>query len=96
MERESLVAAALRVALKTLFECIRVRTFNTSGYQQLQVDVSFLRMMLPMYVSRDMKVLDVLCDEVLASGESRCLEPTQMEPSIIEEICRQKREKLGV
>ncbi len=44
--RGSIMDACLWRLLKTFVECIRQQTFSRAGYQQLQVDVSFLRLAL--------------------------------------------------
>ena len=43
-----------------------------------------------------MKVLDTLADEVVSSARARCLDPKDIDPSVIEAICKKMRDKLRV
>jgi hypothetical protein len=36
-QRESVVNGILKICFKTFFECVRLRTFSRSGFQQIQV-----------------------------------------------------------
>lgn len=53
----------VKLCLKSLQEFVRLQTFNRSGYQQIQVDIQFLRTPLKEIVE-DEATMDFLLDEV--------------------------------
>ncbi|XP_026471225.1 vacuolar protein sorting-associated protein 51 homolog [Ctenocephalides felis] len=82
----SILTGIIKISLKTLLECIRLRTFSKFGLQQVQVDTHYLQLYLWRFVS-DENLIHFLLDEILGSAVHRCLEPVLMEPSIVEIIC---------
>ncbi|RDD38593.1 Vacuolar protein sorting-associated protein 51-like protein [Trichoplax sp. H2] len=82
----SVMTGIVKIALKTFLECIRLRTFNKYGLQQIQVDTYYLYLHLWKFVS-DESIVSFLLDEVVNSTVNRCLEPLLMEQSIVEVIC---------
>lgn len=85
-DRAALSNGALKVALKALVECVRLRTFGRHGLQQLQVDVHFLQQRLSC-MGNDERLLNALLEDALASAQLRCIDPQLMEPSIVDIIC---------
>lgn len=85
-DRAALSTGALKVALKALVECVRLRTFGRHGLQQLQVDVHFLQQRLSC-MGNDERLLNALLDDALTSAQLRCVDPQLMEPSIVDIIC---------
>ncbi|VVD01345.1 unnamed protein product [Leptidea sinapis] len=85
-DRAALSNGALKVALKALVECVRLRTFSRHGLQQLQVDVHFLQQRLSC-MGNDERLLNALLEDALASAQLRCVDPQLMEPSIVDIIC---------
>ncbi|KPJ05963.1 Protein fat-free-like [Papilio machaon] len=85
-DRGALSNGALKVALKALVECVRLRTFSRHGLQQLQVDVHFLQQRLSC-MGNDERLLNALLEDALASAQLRCVDPQLMEPSIVDIIC---------
>lgn len=85
-DRAALSTGAVKVALKALVECVRLRTFGRHGLQQLQVDVHFLQQRLSC-MGNDERLLNALLDDALASAQLRCVDPQLMEPSIVDIIC---------
>lgn len=85
-DRAALSNGALKVALKALVECVRLRTFGRHGLQQLQVDVHFLQQRLSC-MGNDERLLNALLEDALASAQLRCVDPQLMEPSIVDIIC---------
>jgi hypothetical protein len=80
--REAVVAIIMKVAFKAIEEQARTCTFGASGYRQLQVDVAFLRHMIPHYISDEyvfegtnanIMVGNILSDVMAAAGE-RCVD----------------------
>ena len=77
LSRDFVVAAVIRVACKAWIEQIRQSSFTVFSYRQIQVDVEFLKYLLPHYISEDSTEIEslqtVLNDIVLNAGE-RCIE----------------------
>lgn len=82
----SIITGIIKICLKTLLECVRLRTFSKYGLQQIQVDAHYLQMNLWRFVT-DENLIHVLLDEILGSAVLRCLEPILMEPNAVEIIC---------
>ena len=47
----SILTGIIKICLKTLLECVRLRTFSKFGLQQIQVDAHYLQMNLWRFVS---------------------------------------------
>ena len=92
---DSVVAYTLRIMYKTMYECIRLRTFGRAGYAQLQVDVAVFQLALPSLVMSP-DVLEELLNEGVASASERCLAPADLESSVVFEIAQRKLEDLGL
>ncbi|XP_033098791.1 vacuolar protein sorting-associated protein 51 homolog [Anneissia japonica] len=82
----SVLTGIIKISLKTLLECVRLRTFGRYGLQQMQVDTHYLDMYIWRFVS-DENLVHFLLDEIVGSTIHRCLDPILMEPSVIEVIC---------
>ncbi|KAF0293720.1 Vacuolar protein sorting-associated protein 51 [Amphibalanus amphitrite] len=82
----SILTGIIKIALKTLLECVRLKTFSKFGLQQIQVDVYYLQVNLWRFIA-DEKLLHGLLDEVLGSAIHRCLQPALMEFSVVEALC---------
>lgn len=61
--QESVVTTIVKLCLKSLQEYVRLQTFNRSGFQQIQLDIQFLRASLRETVE-DEAAMDFLLDEV--------------------------------
>ena len=83
----SILTGIVKIALKTLIECVRLRTFSKHGLQQVQVDAQYLSTHLWRHVN-DEALLNSLLDEVVNSTVGRCINPVLMEVSVVEAICR--------
>jgi len=90
----SVLAGIVKIGLKTMLECVRLRTFGRNGYQQIQVDIHFMRIVLWSLLGKNGPV-DVLLSEVEQSVVERCTDPTPMEQPIIAKICEDKLQKLN-
>ncbi|GAV08752.1 hypothetical protein RvY_18400 [Ramazzottius varieornatus] len=82
----SILTGVIKIGLKTLLECVRLRTFGKFGLQQLQVDAYYLQQYLWRFVS-DENLVTILLEEIVSSAAQRCLEPVLMEQSVVEAIC---------
>ena len=82
----SILTGVIKIALKTLLECVRMKTFSRFGFQQMQVDVHYLNLFMWRFVSDENLVMFML-DEVMTSAVHRCPDPLPMEQSVVEVIC---------
>lgn len=55
----------VKLCLKSLQEFVRLQTFNRSGFQQIQLDIQFLRTPVREAVE-DEAAIDFLLDEVIS------------------------------
>lgn len=82
----SIMTGIIKISLKTLLECVRLKTFSKYGLQQVQVDTHYLQLYLWRFL-HDENLINSLLDDILGSAVHRCLDPVLMEPSVIEIIC---------
>jgi len=80
--RNALIFLVLKVAFRGWLEAIRVCSFSADGFKQLQMDVEFLKHMIPHYIDENFTVetndattslRNLLSDVMEAAGE-RCLD----------------------
>ncbi|KAF9688161.1 hypothetical protein SADUNF_Sadunf02G0168300 [Salix dunnii] len=90
--QESVVTTVVKLCLKSLQEFVRLQTFNRSGFQQIQLDVQFLRAALKEIVE-DEAAVDFLLDEVIVGASERCLDPIPLEPPILDKLIQVKLAK---
>eukprot|EP00873_Tetraselmis_striata_P039057 jgi/Tetstr1/459321/TSEL_004716.t1 len=81
----SVLAAITRVGIKSLVECVRLLTLSRAGLQQLQLDVHFLRPQLRRFASA-VESVDSLLDEVLGAAMERSVDPSLLEPGLLDRI----------
>lgn len=91
--QESVLSTAIKLCLKSLQEFVRLQTFNRSGYQQIQVDIEFLKNPLKEFVDDD-AVIDFLLKEVNNAAHERCLDPIPLEPPILDKLINAKLAKV--
>mmetsp|Transcript_22138 Transcript_22138/g.37821 ORF Transcript_22138/g.37821 Transcript_22138/m.37821 type:complete len:244 (-) Transcript_22138:217-948(-) len=83
----ALLGSIAGVGLKSLVECIRLQTLGRAGLQQLQLDCHYLRPLLRRFTGgRSQQVVDSLLDEVVSAGVERALDPTLLEPAVLDRI----------
>ncbi|CAN1236702.1 Vacuolar protein sorting-associated protein 51 homolog [Linum grandiflorum] len=87
--QESVLTTIVKLGLKSLQEFVRLQTLNRSGFQQIQLDIQFLRTPLK-ELSEDEAALDFLLDEVIVGASDRCLDPTPLEPPILDKLIQAK------
>ncbi|XP_027349423.1 vacuolar protein sorting-associated protein 51 homolog [Abrus precatorius] len=90
--QESVVMTIVKLCLKSLQEFVRLQTFNRSGFQQIQLDVQFIRTPLKEIVE-DEAAMDFLLDEVIVAAVERCLDPIPLEPPILDILIQAKLTK---
>ncbi|XP_078444959.1 vps51/Vps67 family (components of vesicular transport) protein [Wolffia australiana] len=89
---ESIVSTIVKLALKSIQELVQLQTFNRSGYQQIQLDMEFLKSSFKDMV-HDEAVIDFLLKEVNNAAHERCLDPVPLEPAIIDKLIQSKLAK---
>ncbi|CAM8897037.1 unnamed protein product [Rhodiola kirilowii] len=87
--QESVMTTIVKLCLKSLQEFVRLQTFNRSGFQQIQLDIQFLRNALKEVVE-DEAAMDFLLDEVIVAASERCLDPNPLEPPILDKLIQAK------
>ncbi|KAH7511138.1 hypothetical protein JRO89_XSUnG0221800 [Xanthoceras sorbifolium] len=90
--QESVLTTIVKFSLKSLQEFVRLQTFNRSGFQQIQLDIQFLRTPLKEPVE-DEAAIDFLLDEVIVAASERCLDPIPLEPPILDKLIQAKLAK---
>lgn len=61
--QESVISTVLKLCLKSLQEFVRLQTFNRSGFQQIQLDMEFLKNSLKEFID-DEAAISFLLKEV--------------------------------
>ncbi|RDX58089.1 Vacuolar protein sorting-associated protein 51-like protein, partial [Mucuna pruriens] len=87
--QESVVMTIVKLCLKSLQEFVRLQTFNRSGFQQIQLDIQFLRTPIKEIVE-DEAAMDFLLDEVIVAAVERCLDPIPLELPILDKLIQAK------
>ncbi|KAG8370607.1 hypothetical protein BUALT_Bualt13G0001000 [Buddleja alternifolia] len=90
--QESVITTVVKLSLKSLQEFVRLQTFNRSGFQQIQLDIHFLKTTLK-DIAEDEAAVDFLLDEVIVSTAERCLDPIPLEPAILDRLVQAKLAK---
>ncbi|KAG8062512.1 hypothetical protein GUJ93_ZPchr0003g18572 [Zizania palustris] len=91
--QESVISAVLKLCLKSLQEFVRLQTFNRSGFQQIQLDMEFLKSSLKEFVD-DEAAISFLLKEVNNAAHERCLDPIPLEPPILDKLINAKLAKI--
>ncbi|KAL4420694.1 hypothetical protein ABPG75_010350 [Micractinium tetrahymenae] len=88
LSRPAIAAALLSIALRALVDALRQQTLGRAAFQQVQLDVHYLRPELQRLVagSADGPAAVQLLDELMAVAMERCLEPLLLESSVLDRI----------
>ena len=65
--QDSVITTIVKLCLKSLQEFVRLQTFNRSGFQQIQLDIHFLKTTLK-DTADDEAAVDFLLDEVMTES----------------------------
>ncbi|KAH9653472.1 vacuolar protein sorting-associated protein 51-like [Citrus sinensis] len=90
--QESVITTIVKFSLKSLQEFVRHQTFNRSGFQQIQLDIQYLRTPLK-EAAEDEAAIDFLLDEVSVAAAERCLDPIPLEQPILDKLIQAKLTK---
>uniref|UniRef100_A0ACD5WEG8 Uncharacterized protein n=1 Tax=Avena sativa TaxID=4498 RepID=A0ACD5WEG8_AVESA len=91
--QESVISAVLKLCLKSLQEFVRLQTFNRSGFQQIQLDMEFLKSSLKEFID-DEAAISFLLKEVNNAAHERCLDPIPLEAPILDKLINAKLAKI--
>ncbi|KAJ3672782.1 hypothetical protein LUZ60_006156 [Juncus effusus] len=91
--QESVISTVVKLVLKSLQELVRLQTFNRTGYQQIQLDMEYLKAPLKNLVEDDHAVVDFLLKEVNNAAHERCLDPIPLEAPILDKLITAKLAK---
>ncbi|KAI3430892.1 hypothetical protein D9Q98_009301 [Chlorella vulgaris] len=88
LTRPSISAALLVLALRALVDGLRPQTLGRGGFQQIQLDVHYMRPELQRLVagSADGPAVMQLLDELMAVAAERCTEAMLLEASVMDRI----------
>ncbi|KAL9442218.1 hypothetical protein AB3S75_020683 [Citrus x aurantiifolia] len=90
--QESVITTIVKFSLKSLQEFVRHQTFNRSGFQQIQLDIQYLRTPLKEAAENE-AAIDFLLDEVSVAAAERCLDPIPLEQPILDKLIQAKLTK---
>ncbi|XP_076905474.1 vacuolar protein sorting-associated protein 51 homolog [Bidens hawaiensis] len=90
--QESVVMTIVKGCLKSMQEFVRLHTFNRSGFQQIQLDMQYLRVTLKDSTD-DEAAVEFLLDEVIVAAAERCVDPSPLEPAILDRLVQAKLAK---
>ncbi|XP_076896228.1 vacuolar protein sorting-associated protein 51 homolog [Bidens hawaiensis] len=90
--QESVMMTIVKRCLKSMQEFVRLHTFNRSGFQQIQLDMQYLRITLKDSTD-DEAAVEFLLDEVIVAAAERCVDPSPLEPAILDRLVQAKLAK---
>ena len=91
----SVLTGVVRIALKSMAECVRCQTLGRAGYHQLTLDIAYLKLKVRRFASADTgnRTVDLLLEEAASVAADRSLDPVPMEPAIVQRILDAKLAK---
>jgi len=92
---ESILVGIIKLSFKSFTECVRACTLGRHGYQQMQVDIEFMRRMLTDLLpdaSAQTQIMAIL-KEFERETTERSINSIGMEPTIISRLCDEKLAK---
>lgn len=92
LTQASVMTGILKIALKSLVECVRLQTLGNGGFQQLQLDVHYLRQPLELY-AEDPKVVETLLDELLVAAAERSVDPSALDDDALDAVLEKARKQ---
>ncbi|KAI9144620.1 exocyst complex component Sec5-domain-containing protein [Paraphysoderma sedebokerense] len=83
--RKGILLAIMRIVVKSWIEVTRNSTFGKLGFQQVQLDVEWLKFQLK-YLYGEKSQINTMLDEVTTSCYRRCIEPVFMDRPTVERL----------
>ena len=81
--------ALLESALRSLIESLRLATLGRAGFQQVQLDVHYLRPRVQALAgpgTEGAAAAAALLDELLAAAMERCMQPLMLDTTVLDKI----------
>lgn len=82
----SVTTGVIKIVLKTFIECVRLCSFSKFGFQQVQIDSTYLQNQMWRFVTDENLIIN-LTEEILLSAYQRSLDPIKMDNAKVEQIC---------
>jgi len=92
---DSVIEGILRFILKAFIETMRQETFTINGFQQLEVDIYFARLVVPLLVENTL-ASNALLGQMMKTAESRCVQVSHLESADLENIARSGMQELSL
>ncbi|KAH9259227.1 hypothetical protein BASA81_002270 [Batrachochytrium salamandrivorans] len=90
----AIFAAIFRVGLKTLFEYLREDVITKQAFHQVQADAAFLRKFVSALTGEHAPSVIKLLEEVVHSAKERCVDPSPLEPFMIDAMFTERRDEV--
>lgn len=82
----SVTTGIIKIAFKTFIECVRLCSFSKFGFQQIQIDATYLQNQMWRFITDENLILN-LTDEILLSTYQRSYNPVKMDNALVDKIC---------
>ena len=82
----SVTTGIIKIVLKTFIECVRLCSFSRFGFQQVQIDATYLQNQLWRFVTDENLIIN-LTEEITLSAYQRSFDPIKMESGLLDRIC---------
>lgn len=82
----SVTTGIIKIVLKTFIECVRLCSFSRFGFQQIQIDATYLQNQLWRFVTDENLIIN-LTEEIILSAYQRSFDPIKMESALVDRIC---------
>ncbi|KAI3449398.1 hypothetical protein Pfo_006063 [Paulownia fortunei] len=79
------VITIVKLSFMSVQAFVRLQIFSRSEFQQIQLDIHFLKSTLK-DIAEDEAAVDFLLDEVMFGAGERCLDPIPLEPPILDRL----------
>jgi len=89
----SVMIGIMKLTLKSFMECLRLKTFGTNGYHQIQIDLQYLKMILNDMFGSINNSFEYIIQDCENTITERCLDPIPLAKSIAQKICDTKFQK---
>lgn len=90
---QAVLLGVLKIALKSWVECVRLVTLGRAGYQQLQLDVHYMRPPLRAFAAANADIVDSLLDEASSAAADRAVELQPLEQGTLDYILQNRQQR---
>ncbi|KAL1917285.1 uncharacterized protein VTP21DRAFT_4941 [Calcarisporiella thermophila] len=85
ISRTGVMLGLIKILIKALIETLRMQTLTQYDFQQVQLDVEYLRVHLWRFTP-DEKLMNSMLEEAVSCAYRRCIDPLPLEAAYIENI----------